>query len=298
MKRLYDRFLLLDRLGVHVLPKHYYSSIPDHAWLSAHPELWQAPTPLHGIHWSLDEQLGWLDRVCRPYYHEVAGVAEYRRLAEGGHGPGYGPIESQVLHCFVRSERPGRVVEVGGGVTSAVIARASELNVADGGSASRLTTIEPFPADALRKLAGVDLIEDYCQAVPAAVFDRLGAGDLLFIDSTHAVKAGSEVLRLYLEIVPSLAKGVFVHIHDINLPYLYQRDVVTSFIDWQETTLVAALLTENQRLRVLCCQSALHYERPGELGAILRDYRPQANEAGLSAEEAGHFPSSLWLVTS
>jgi hypothetical protein len=66
------------------------------------------------------------------------------------------------------------------------------------------------------------------------------AGDLLFIDSSHAVKTGSEVLRIYLEIIPGLPAGVYVHVHDINLPYLYSRDALSAYYASQETALCAA----------------------------------------------------------
>jgi hypothetical protein len=90
----------------------------------------------------------------------------------------------------------------------------------------------------------------------------LSAGDLLFIDSTHAVKVGSDVVRIYLEIIPHLPAGIFLHIHDVYLPYAYPRDVFSMPYWWQETGLLIALLTNNPRLSVLTCLSALHYVIP------------------------------------
>ena len=65
------------------------------------------------------------------------------------------------------------------------------------------------------------------------------------MDSTHAVRTGSELSHIYLELIPRLKPGVVIHIHDIYLPYLFAPDIYDSMFDWQETTLVAALLTGN-----------------------------------------------------
>ena len=290
-------FLLGDRAGIHVLPKHYYSSLPDHAWLRGHRSLWQRRVSLRGVHWDLDAQLAWLERICAGFYAEVAGLAAYRRLASESLGPGYGPIESQVLHCFIRATTPARVVEVGGGMSSAVMAEAIRRNQADGSRAARITTVEPWPSAALRALPEIELVPRRCEEAPRRLWQELGAGDLLFVDSSHAVKTGSEVPYLFLEVIPALAPGVVVHVHDITLPYLYSPSLLSGYLDPQETALVAALLTDNERLEVLCCQSALHHDRPSELQAVLPDYRPQPMSAGLETAPEGHFPSSLWLRT-
>ena len=132
------------------------------------------------------------------------------------------------------------------------------------------------------------------------MFDELKAGDLLFIDSSHTLKLGSELARIYLDIIPDLPPGVFIHIHDIYLPYLYMRTALSNYYDWQETSLVLALLKNNTRLSVQCCLSALHYDRPKQMATLLTEYRPEANIKGLQAAKAGksHFPCSLWLRTS
>ncbi len=304
LKRLSARaFLLGDRLGVHVMPKHFYTPVPDIAWLHKHPEAWRHPAPMTGVDWNLDSQLAWLKGICDPFYGEVQGFGVYRDIAEKGFGPGYGMIESQVLHCFIRSQRPGRVIEIGSGASTAVMLHAVALNSREGKgrgtSATTVTCIEPFPKPAFAGVGRITHIREIVQTVPGQLFRQLEAGDLLFIDSSHSVKTGSDVLRIYLEIIPGLQPGVFVHIHDCYLPYLYPRDALSSYFGWQETSLLLALLTGNVQLKVLCCESALHYGRMLELRAVLLDYQPQGNLEGLAAEPIGahHFPASLWLRT-
>ncbi len=290
-----------ERLGVRLQPVHYYSEVPDRRALRLTRREWARPITLTGVHWDLDEQIGWLRGVCAPYAAEVAGLREWRELGKD-RGPGYGPTESTVLHCFVRSTRPERIIEIGSGVSTVISRRAADRNVAEGLADSAITCIEPFPRQALLDFPGVRVDRRRAQVVEEAAFAELCAGDMLFIDSTHAVRTGSELARVYLEVIPNLAPGVVLHIHDVMLPYLFSPDVLDSPFDWQETTLLAALLTRNQSLKVLACESALHHDRQEELRAILPDYRPVALRDGLFAgygrtDENHQFPSSIWLAT-
>ena len=295
---LFKLMLALDRMGLHVLPKHYYTPVPDLAWLDKNRSSWMGRSSLKGIEWDLPKQFEWLKNTCESHYNEVAGLESYSSFVEGGSGPGYGPIESQVLHCFIRSHAPARIIEIGSGVSTMCMLQAAALNQRDGIRIPNITCVEPFPSKNLRQNKKIELVPKICQEVPLSLFESLSSGDLLFIDSSHALKVGSDVARIYLEIIPNLPPGVTIHIHDIYLPYLYPRDVFSMPYWWQETALLAALLVNNQRLSVLSCLSALHYDYPDHLQRLFTDYRPAMNNEGLAAgPTAGHFPASLWLQT-
>jgi hypothetical protein len=68
----------------------------------------------------------------------------------------------------------------------------------------------------LRSRKEVELIPQVSQQVPLSLFDQLSSGDLLFIDSSHAVKIGSDVLRIYLEIIPRRAPRIFTQMNIHN----------------------------------------------------------------------------------
>ncbi|HEX5236182.1 MAG TPA: class I SAM-dependent methyltransferase [Silvibacterium sp.] len=297
---LLQAFSALDRAGLHVIPKHYYSPVPDCAWLRRNQPLWTRRSSLTGIHWDLAEQFSWLADICEPYYAEVSGLKFYNLLTQNRSGPGYGPVESQVLHCFIRTYAPAGIVEIGSGVSTMCMLEAARLNQRDGKRESKITCVEPFPSEKLRSSNEIHLLPQLCQQVPASYFEHLSGGDLLFIDSTHAVKVGSDVLRIYLEIVPRLPAGVFIHIHDIFLPYAYPRNVFTRPFWWQETALLIALLVNNSKLKVLSCLSALHYDYAPQMQALMSDYLPARDNEGIlvSDEPSGHFPSSIWLQTA
>lgn len=287
-------FLALDAVGIHVVPKHYYTPIADRAWLRSHQHAWQRPLSLDRLtYWNLDDQLAWLERICGPYLDEIQGELGI------GIGPGYGPIEAQILYCFVRVHAPARIVEIGGGTSTTVMSRAALRNRDEGRVESHLTVIEPNPARELEMMPDIEIVRSGCQELePSFVTKRLGKGDLLFIDSSHAVKTGSELSHLYLSVIPSLPAGVVVHVHDVFFPYLYAPTVLHDYFDWQETTLLAGLLAGNNRLRPLCSGSALHHSRSADLAAILPDYRPAVLSRGLTnRSSSGHFPAVFWMET-
>jgi predicted O-methyltransferase YrrM len=292
-------FVFGDRLGWHIIPKHYYTANHDVHWLRAHPGLWARPIEFSHIHWDIDEQLAWLGRIVSPdLMAEVDGLGVFRELTSQRAGPGFGPIESQVLHCFIRAIKPKRVVEIGAGVSSLCMLNADRLNTAEGSGALSLTCIDPNPWPGLEETTNLKLIREPAQSVDIAIFETLQSGDLLFIDSSHAVKVGSEVPRIYLELIPSLRPGVHIHIHDIYFPYLYPPDVLRSYLAWQEATLLLGLLVDNPRLAVNCSLSALHHARGSNLKQMLPDYAPKRLVDGLDTRSAiGMFPSSIYLET-
>lgn len=299
-QQLFRVFMLLDRAGVHCFPKHYYSPMPDFAWLRANRELWTGPSSLTGLDWNVPSQFEWLAETCRDYYQEVAGLQFYDSLTRGDWGLGFGPIESQVLHCFVRRWKPRRIIEIGSGVSTMCMLHAAEMSCGESGKMPEITCIEPFPASALRRQAQhIRLVPELCQNVDASIFSELSSGDLLFVDSSHTVKVGSDVIRIYLDIIPRLAPGVFIHIHDIFFPYLYPRSALFKPFGWQESALLLALLVNNDRLRVLSSLSGLHYACSKQLKELLPDYEAADGYRGLalSADPSGHFPSSTWLQT-
>lgn len=246
----YRGFLLGDRLGVHVLPKHYYTPISDYRWLAKNLDAWTQPLPMTGIDWDLDCQLEWLTSTLDPYLAEVPDPSFASVFSTAG--PGYGPIESQVLYAFIRSRRPKRVIEIGSGVSTQITLMASRKNLESTQEGTQITCIEPNPSRTLRASREVDLIPSIVQDVPTETFAQLNDGDLLFIDSSHTVKIGSDVNKILLEIVPSLQSGVYVHLHDIYLPYTYAPSVLHHYFGWQETAMLYALLMGNERLRAQC----------------------------------------------
>jgi predicted O-methyltransferase YrrM len=287
------------RMGVVVLPKHYYVPIADVLELKKTRDIWARRCSMHGVDIDITQQAARLQQMVRPFEAEYRGNLALKEAAAQGFGPGFGYIEAQCLHGVLRSLKPRRIIEVGSGVSTYCAVKATALNAAEGKPAE-ITCIEPYPSAYLRGSGDIRLIIKKAQELAPAEFDRLEDGDFLFIDSSHAVKPGGDVLYLYLEVLPRLKPGVVIHIHDIYFPYLYQRNVLESFYQWTETAILQALLTNNQHLKILFSMSMLHYDVPDDLKKVFPEYSPAPGVDGLADDDLkpGHFPSSIYLQTS
>lgn len=294
--------ILFERLqgwGIILLPYHFYTQIPNISDLKKDP-YWKKPNSLFGINGADPaEQLRFAqDCVDEKLAAELPAMYIYEKaIQENGEDAGYGPIEADFLYCFVRRHQPRKVVQVGCGVSSSLILQAAK----DAGYAVDLVCVEPYPMPFLinaDREGRLRLIQEKAQKVDMEVFTSLQPGDMLFIDSTHTVKVGSEVNRIILEVLPRVPAGVFVHFHDIYFPYDYRRDTLTGDIFfWSETTLLYAFLLNNPKYTIRTAMSILHYEYPAALKSMFPGYDPQSNSDGLAGNTGKHFPCSIFLQT-
>lgn len=149
------------------------------------------------------------------------------------------------LYAFLRHLKPRRIIEVGSGFSSAVMLDTIERFFPQ---PPRMTFIEPHPDRLKRLLRSHDentirIIESKVQDVSIDTFRSLQAGDLLFIDSTHVVKCGSDVQFLMFEVLPRLLGGVFVHFHDVFYPFEYPAEWLLGGIYWNEDYFLRAFLS-------------------------------------------------------
>lgn len=295
-KRLLRRaFEAGQRAGVDLLPRHFYSEIPDLRELRATDE-WRRPRSLHGIDGvDIERQCEFIRECCASETLErLARRDIFDEACRANGAVGYGPIEAAFLYCVIATRQPARVVQVGAGVSTAVILAAA----AEAGHTVELTCIDPFPTAYLRELArtgDIELLEQPVQRVDPERVADVGPGGLLFVDSTHTVKVGSDVNQMVLEVLPRISQPGIVHFHDIVLPYDYSPTILEAdLFFWNETALLTAFLTGNTGFRLLTALSMVHHAAPETLRAAFPWYRPAPQAAGLLTG-AGHFPSSAYL---
>jgi hypothetical protein len=259
---------IASRLGFQVVLKTFYSPIPDLATLPA--DTFERAVGLPGIEWDLDAQLERLRAVLVPFTPD--------RYDPGN--PSYTPLDATVLYGVVRTHKPRRIVELGSGHTTLVAAQAARENAAEG-SPCRLDAYDPFPGVATPDVPGLDgLHRVAAQDVPLAVFEELGDGDVLFVDTTHVVKLGSDVNHIVLQILPRLRPGVIVHVHDIFIPYEYPRQWPEKFgLYWTEQYLLHAFLAMNPGYEILFSVPALHRDRAAQLGPLVPGAMPGGGSA-------------------
>jgi len=249
-------FRIFRSVGVHLTPVHYYSPIPDLRDLLARSEIWDRPSDLVGVDMRPKDQLELMEGVFAAYQQECdfarqpAGDLEFHTQNDY-----FGYVSAAAMHSMVRHYRPRRIIEVGGGYSTRVIARAARMN-ADAGFPVEVTVVDPYlDSGSLQGLQGMsELIPHRVEEVPPDRLTLLQAGDLLSIDTSHVVRMGGDVVYLYLEILPRLTPGVLVHFHDIFLPFSYPKEWLQRRHFWNEQYLLHAFLIHNDEYRVLWAQ--------------------------------------------
>lgn len=284
-----------QRLGFNVLPKHYYSQIPDIASLRMEQH-WRSPFSMVGVRGAaIETQVAALDAFCADTAADIPATIYDDACRINAQGGGYGYIEAHFLDCFVRKVMPRKVVQIGCGVSTSVMVEALSRI----GHSAEIVCVEPYPSQFLLNLSAegrIQLIKEKAQHVALENLVDLLPGDLLFIDSTHTVKPGSEVNRIILDVLPRLQKDVWIHFHDVFFPYDYPRNILSDdLFFWSESSLLHAFLIHNARVRIELSLSMIHYAAPELLKKWFPSYTPQAGQFGLSSEGEGHFPSSIYL---
>lgn len=245
--------------GAHLAyrPGHFYSPIcaPDEiARRYRDPAATSAPVELPGIDLNDAGQLAlwqaWRDILAA--YPFIAESRDGWRYHTGNRNFAAG--DSTVLYAMLRHFQPKRLIEIGSGFSSACALDTNERFL---GGSLRASFIEPYP-ELLQSLLNpadaqnIEIVPSGVQDVAPQYFSRLEANDILFIDSTHIVKTGSDVCYELFEILPRLAKGVVIHIHDIHYPFEYPREwVVERNYSWNEVYAVRAFLQYNAAFEVL-----------------------------------------------
>ncbi|HVF56485.1 MAG TPA: class I SAM-dependent methyltransferase [Pyrinomonadaceae bacterium] len=286
---------IFSRQGFHLLRKHFYLPIPEEEDLR--DGFWEKRSELVGVEMNDAGSLDLLQNVFPRYTAEFREHFPLRQtdkmepfyLINGM----FMAVDAHVYYMFIRHFRPKRIVEIGSGYSTLLAARACLGNMQDdGGSAAQLTCVEPFPMPFLRDgFPGLSqLVQKRVQEVDMELFTALEAGDILFIDSTHVLRAGGDVQLEYCEILPRLAPGVLVHIHDISLPKPYPRIYFEEHHHyWNEQYLLQAFLAFNSRFEVLWPGNYMMEKYPERVTGVFPEYH-QMREAFPSSE-----PSSFWM---
>jgi hypothetical protein len=291
-------FSLSQHVGFDVLPRHFYSEIPDMRILKKTTS-WRKEYPMTGVLGAdTAGQLAWLRDVMKPQLVKQALDEKVYETACREQGePGYGEIDAEVLYCFIRQFKPRRIIQVGCGVTTNICLKAA----ADAHYQPSILCVEPFPSAYLTRLAEtgkIKLRREKIQDVERSIVDELEAGDLFFVDSSHTLGPAGEVSRIILEFLPRLRPGVMIHFHDITFPYDYSAKIFEG-MEWSlffhhESILLLAFLTMNSGFSILGSLYMVHLKQTDGLRQIYPPYQPAVQQDGV-ALTPGNGPSSIYL---
>ena len=183
---------------------------------------------------------------------------------------------------MIRHFKPKQIIEIGSGHTSALMLDTNERFM---DQKMELTFIEPYP-DRLHSLLKQEdhsqctIFEKPAQAVPASFFEKLQENDILFIDSSHVTKIGSDVNHIFFDILPSLKPGVIIHFHDIYWPFEYPLSWIEQGRAWNEAYLLRAFLQYNDNFEII------HF------GQFFKSCFPEFYETTMGVSGGG---GSIWI---
>ena len=243
---------------------HYYSTVVSiEDIVKRQDEIWKEDVPeaIDGIDLNTTEQLNLLKELSR-FYQEIP-FTEGKQVNTRYYfnNSYYSFTDGIILHSIIRYFRPSKIIEIGSGYSSAVMLDTIEIFPEVN---TELTFIEPFSKDRLDLLlkpadrSKTEILEQDVQQISLDRFRQLRAGDILFVDSTHAVKTGSDVNYILFEILPVLGKGVLIHFHDIHHPFEYPKSWVLDGFGWNESYFVRAFLMYNTSFEIIFFSDYLH----------------------------------------
>ena len=246
---------------------HYYSAIPDIKDLERR-DSWNKTSNLAGINFRPEEQVKFLLKIGQQYGGEcvwpLTKTLNPTQFYLKNQSFSYGCAAA--LHTMIRYWKPRRIIEIGSGYSSRVISAAISQNLKDNpNNPVEYKIVDPYPDEAsISILPNLSHLEKQrVELLDPSFFEQLGENDILFIDSSHSVKIGSDVNYLILQILPNLAPGVVVHLHDIPMPYEYNKVYATSptfRMFWTESYLLQAFLSLNREYEILLAMNYLMLE--------------------------------------
>jgi len=284
---------IFSKHGFYLLRKHYSLPIPDESEVG--DSFNESCSDLVGLDMNDKTGLELLQKVFPRYVNEF-------RILFATHQPNnpkqfyllngsYMAIDAHVYYAFIRHFKPKKIIEIGAGYSTLLASAAGMQNLKETGYLPQLVAIDPFPNQLLKEgFSGLSqLIESKIQEVPLTLYTSLESGDILFIDSSHVLRAGGDVQLEYLEILPRLASGVLVHIHDISLPKPYPHVYFENKLYWNEQYLLQGFLAFNNRFRVLWPGNYMMMKYPEKVLDIFPEFHIMREFFPMSE------PSAFWI---
>ena len=261
-------------LGEFVPPGHFYSAIPS---IKTRQQYIASPPPMveeiPGIDLNITEQLEIIDKLS--VYHNDCPFVESAK--QGLHyqfdNTQYSYADAYILYGMINHYKPLRIVEIGSGWSTCAmldsVATIPEYN-------PQHVVIDPVPElikeKQLDQNQHVRLIECCLQDVEEPLWNELHSGDLLFVDSTHVCKLGSDVNQLLTHWLPNLAKGVLIHFHDIFYPFEYPSDWISMGRAWNEAYMLRSFLQFNTSFEICLFSHYLHLYHSEKMSTKLPGY--------------------------
>lgn len=247
----------LLKVGLFPIENHYYE--PQFDMSNLRRDL-SEERPLPGVDFNIQEQLELLEKLV--FADELKNVPTQKTddLSFYFNNAGFGTGDAEYWYQLIRLKKPKRIIEIGSGNSTLMAVNSINRNREDdAGYECEHVCIEPYEMPWLEN-TGVSVIRKRVEDIEISFFWKLEENDILFIDSSHIIRPDGDVLFEYLELLPTLNKGVIVHVHDIfsprNYPSYFLIEKVTF---WNEQYLLEAFLSHNRSWKVIGSLNYLHH---------------------------------------
>lgn len=242
---------------------HFYSTIVnvDEVKQNEH-EIWKGLLidGIKDVDLNTQEQLAIIKELTKFYAEIPFKEKDSSNLLYKFENGMYTYTDGIVLYSMIRYIKPKKIIEVGSGHTSALMLDVNNLFF---NNSIELTFIEPFPRRLNSLISNKDkekakVLENKVQDIPLETFMQLESGDILFIDSTHVSKCGSDLNFILFEVLPILKEGVFIHFHDVFYPFEYPKEWVYKGYNWNENYILKAFLMNNKDYQIKLFSHYIH----------------------------------------
>ena len=249
----------LFKVGVFPILDHYYEPQFDNRKNQID---FSQERNLPGIDWRVSDQLKMLKTLT--FSGELTGILQGKtkenplefHLDNGSFESG----DAECWYQIIRANKPKRIIEIGSGNSTLMAIKAIKKNQSEQlNYTCEHICIEPYEMPWLEQM-DITIIREKVEEIDLSFFSQLKENDILFIDSSHVIRPQGDVLFEYLELLPSLNKGVIVHIHDIFSPRNYPKSWLQDDIRfWNEQYLVEAFLSNNDSWEIIASLNFLHH---------------------------------------
>ncbi|MEE9433106.1 MAG: class I SAM-dependent methyltransferase [Sphingorhabdus sp.] len=264
------------KMGIFPITGHYYEPLYDMSGL----DLSGAPRDLPGIDFALKKQTDLLAKFDASDMPEGLEKSASDDIQYSLQNRNFGAGDADLWYNVIRHFKPARVIEIGSGHSTRVARLAIAKNADEASDYScQHICIEPYEMSWLEKL-GIEIKRKKLEDIDLGIFDMLKRNDILFIDSSHMIRPGGEVLIEFLQILPRLKPGVIVHVHDIFSPRDYPARWLKEPRFWNEQYLLEAFLSHNDDWRILLAGNYLAHAAPDEMEAACRYFKAGSHEPG------------------
>jgi hypothetical protein len=266
----------IEKQGVHIIPARFYSEIPTVEEVEKSFEYRDSEKgPFHSEKiFNQEKMLQFLQQI-------QVYADEFNPLESGDldspksffwKNPAFSYSDAMAYYCIIRHFKPKQILEIGSGYSTLVASEALQKN-----GSGDLVLIEPYPKPFLQQISAVkNIVTKFIQDIP--ISELLGyaeSSDIVFIDSTHTVKNGSDCLYIYLKMLPEIKKNVIVHTHDVRLPFPFEsKQIIEKNITWTEQYLLYAYLLDNPKVDVLFSSTYFYKLLPDLANEFMRGKYP------------------------